>query len=335
MENEGNIMVVLSPKFELTVGKYNVHAITGAVVKMSRKKPVDVCYLEFPNHKAFTIDVFAENDLVDLSLGFAEFAIAPVFNGTITDIEPNFPLRVKSENVGQGAKQIPYKKIYENATWCDVAKDALARGGMRPQTPVCRPPTKPPAKYRVNNLTPAEVLNNITEETGFIWYAIPGTQDGYCGPPQESTQRAKPFIFTVGTNVYADKCDLEFIKARRIKKVTVVLPDADALLPTAIGVFKATDYEKGNKEVTLHKNPIPKPTDAIAEQVAAQEYSRLSSASFIGSFWAVGNPYIHQDSLIALRVPNYDDNTRHVYVESVNHHFGDCRYEMYVTLAGE
>ena len=327
-------MVVLSPQFELTVGKYKVGAIKTATVEMTRKKPSDICKLEFPNHRDFTLSVFDEADVVALSLGFKEFAIAPVFAGTVTDIEPNLPLRLICKTPSQAATARPYKALYESATWAAIAEDALARGGMVPQVSQQKPFTLPPAKYRVDNQTPAEVLNNVADATGFVWYAIPGTENGYFGPPQEVYQPKKPYVFTVGTNVYSKNCKLEYVKTHRLKKITVVLPDSERKLPTALGVFKATDYQDGDREITLHKAPVVGPTAAIAEQVAAQEYSTLSPSGFVGSFRAVGNPYIRQGSEIALIVPNYDDNTRHAIVERVIHRFGNGVYEMDVTLAG-
>jgi len=348
-------LVVLNPRFELTVGKYAVHGIKSAVVKMTRKKPADICELEFPNHKDFTIDVFSEGDEVSLSLGFLEFAIAPVFSGTIKEVEPNLPLRITCESVAGEARKNAYKETYTNATWTDIAKDALSRGGMVPCLSPFPAPTKPPTKFRVAGQTPAEVLNTIAEETGFCWYAIPGTSDGYFGPPGEPPQGAneRRFIFTVGINAYAEGCEIEYIKSRRIKKVTVVLPDADYKLPTATGVFKATDYKDGDAEKTIRKDPVSKPTPDNAAEAAEQEYLKLSTSGFKGSFKAVGNPYITQGSRIALSVPNYDGATqqgatakgsieyyhpvacrRHVTVESVEHHFGDGVYEMDVTVAG-
>jgi len=329
-------LVVLNPRFELAVGKYAVHALTRAVVKMTRANPADICEIEFPNHKALTLDVFAEGDEVDFSIGSLEFAIAPVFTGTIKEIEPNLPLKITCESVAGAARTNAYKKMYANASWTDIAKDALARGGMVPRLSEFPPPTLPPKKFRVDGQTPAEVLNTVKEETGFVWYAIPGTSDGYFGPPGEPPTGAaeRKFIFTVGTNVYADSCEIEYIKSRRIKKVTVVLPDADYKVPTVTAVFKATDYKDGDVEKTIRKEPVSAPTADKAAEVAEQEYLRLSTSGFKGSFRAVGNPYITQGSRIALKVPNYDDNIRHVTVESVDHHFGDGVYEMDVTVAG-
>ena len=63
-------MVVLSPQFELTVGKYRVNGISSAVVRMSRRMPADICELEFPSHKDLTLEVFAEGDEVNLALGY-------------------------------------------------------------------------------------------------------------------------------------------------------------------------------------------------------------------------------------------------------------------------
>ena len=329
-------MVVLNPRFELTVGKYAVHGITNAVVKMTRKKPADICELEFPNHKDFTIDVFAEGDQVDSSFGFLEFAIAPVFSGTIKEIEPNLPLKITCESVAGAARKNAYKETYANATWADIAKDALSRGGMVPCLSPFPAPTLPPKKFRVAGQTPAEVLNTVAKETGFIWYAIPGTNNGYFGPPGEPPQgvNERRFIFTVGTNVYAESCEIEYIKSRRIKKVTVVLPDADYKVPTVTGIYKATDYKDGDKEETIRRDPVSAPTADKAAEAAEQEYLKLSTSGFKGSFKAVGNPYITQGSRIALKVPKYDDNIRHATVESVEHHFGDGAYEMDVTVAG-
>jgi hypothetical protein len=207
---------------------------------------------------------------------------------------------------------------------------------MTPQLSPFEPPTKPPKKFRVAGQTPAEVLNTIAEETGFVWYAIPGTEDGYFGPPGEEPPNSsgRRFIFTVGENVYADESEIEYIKDRRIKKVTVVLPDADYKVPTVTGVFKAKDYKKGDAEKEIRKDPVPKPTQEKAEEVAEEEYLKLSTSGFKGSFKAVGNPYIHQGSRIALKVPKYDDNVRHVTVENVTHIFGDGVYEMEVEVAG-
>ena len=327
-------MVVLSPIFKLTVGKYAVHGITSAVVEMTRKNPADICKLEFPNHKAFTLDVFAEGDQVDLSLGFKEFALAPVFSGAIKEVEPNLPLKITCESVAGAARKNAYKETYTSASWKDIAKDALSRGGMVPQLSPFDPPTMPPTKFRVNGHTPAQVLDTIAEETGWVWYAIPGTSDGYFGPEwEEPAAQGKAYLFIVGQNVYADDCEIEYIKDRRIKKVAVTLTDGDYKLPPKTAEFKARDYKDGDAEKKL-TFVVSAPTKEKAAERAEEEYLKLSTSGFKGSFTAPGNPYIRQGSRIALKVPKYDDNVRHATVESVDHSFGDGAYEMAVTVAG-
>jgi phage protein D len=325
---------MISPEFELSVGKYAVHGVTGARVEMTRKKPADICELEFPNHKDFALDVFAEGDEVKLSLGFAEFQVAPVFYGTIKEIEPNLPLRVKAESVAGAARKNAYKETYASATWKDIAKDALSRGGMVPQLSPFEPPTLPPKKFRVDGHTPAQVLDTIAEETGWVWYAVPGTVNGYFGPAwEEPAAQGKTYLFIVGQNAYAEGCEIEYVKSRRIKKIAVTLTDGDYKLPPATGEFKAKDYEEGDKEKKL-TFVVSGPTAAKAEDRAEEEYLKLSTSGFKGSFRAVGNPYIRQGARIALKVPKYDDNMRHATVESVTHEFGEGVYEIDVTVAG-
>ena len=325
---------MISPIFELTVGKYAVHGVTSARVEMTRKKPADKCEIEFPNHKDFSLDVFAEGDEVKLALGFAEFHVAPVFYGEIKEVEPNLPLRVVAESASSGTRKNAYRETYENATWKDIAKDALSRGGMTPDISPFEPPTMPPKKFRVDGHTPAQILDTIAEETGWVWYAIPGTTNGYFGPAwEEPAAQGKTYLFVVGQNVYAEGCEIEYIKTRRIKKVAVTLVDGDYKMPPATGVFKATDYEEGDEEKKL-TFVVSGPTAANAGERAEEEYLKLSTSGFKGSFKAVGNPYINQGSRIALKVPKYDDNVRHATVESVTHEFGDGVYEMDVTVAG-
>jgi phage protein D len=327
-------LVVISPQFELTVGDYAVHGLTRASVEMTRKKPADACKIEFPNHKAFTLDVFAEGDEVKLSLGFAEFAVAPVFTGTVKEVEPNLPLKIICESVASAARKNAYKETYANSTWKDIAKDALSRGGMTPQLSPFEPPTMPPAKFRVDGHTPAQILDTIAEETGWVWYAVPGTNDGYFGPAwEEPAEQGKTYLFTVGKNVYADDCEIEYVKSRRIKKVIVTLTDGDYKLPPKTAEFKARDYKDGDTEKKL-MFVVSKPTPEKATDRAEEEYLKLSTSGFKGSFKAVGNPYITQGSRIALLVPKYDDNVRHATVEAVTHEFGDGAYEMNVTVAG-
>ena len=328
-------MVVLSPQFELTIGKYKVNGISSAVVRMSRKMPADICELEFPNHRDLTLEVFEEGDEVNLSLGFLEFNITPVFTGTIKDIEPNLPLRITCESIAGAARKNAYKETYANSTWKDIAKDALSKGGMSPQLSPFKPSTDPPKKFRVDGQTPAQVLDTIAEETGWVWYAIPGTEDGYFGPPGEQPQGANKTIykFIVGQNAYSDDCEIEYIKDRPIKKVIVTLTDGNFKEPPATGEYKARDYEDGDAEKKL-EFLVGFPSKERAEARAEEEYLRLSTSGFKGRFRAVGNPYIQQGLLIALKVPKYDENTRRAVVESIKHIFGDCDYEIDVSVAG-
>lgn len=328
-------LVVLSPIFELTVGKYKANGIKRATVEMTRKNPADICEVEFPNHRELTLDVLKEDDPVDLSFGFAEFEVARVFLGTVKEINPNLPLKIKCESIAGAARKNAYKETYENATWKTIAEDALSRGGMTPQMSPDAPPTKPPKKFRVNGHTPAQVLNTIAEETGWVWYAIPGTEDGYFGPPGEEPPNApaRVYKFTVGKNVYADDCDIEYVKERKIKKVVVTLTDSEGKVAPVTGEFKAPDYKEGAAEEKL-KFAVYGPSQDAANARAEEEYIGLSTPGFKGSFVAVGNPYVHQGSLIALAVPKYDDKVRRVTVENVRHKFGDGLYKMRVEVAG-
>lgn len=327
-------MVVLSPQFELTVGKYNVHGISSALAKMSRKKPADICEVEFPNHKDFTLEVFAEGDEVKLSLGFLEFNIAPIFTGTIKDVEPNLPLKITCESIAGAARKNAYKDTYENSTWKKIAEDALSRGGMTPQLSPCKPPTDPPKKFRVDGHTPAQILDTIAEETGWVWYAIPGTEDGYFGPAwEEPAAQGKTYLFIVGQNVYSDDCEIEYIKDRRIKKVVVTLTDGNYKLPPQTDEYKGRDYKDGDAEKKL-AFLVGAPSKERAKSRAEEEYLKLSTSGFKGRFRAVGNPYIKSGSRIGLKVPKYDDNIRYVTVEDVDHSLRGGVYEMAVTVAG-
>jgi len=315
--------------------KIAVKGVTSITVDMTRKNPADICEVEFPNHRDIPLDIVDEGDDIGVALGFKEFAVAPVFLGTIEEIKPNLPLEIRCESIAGAARKNAYKETYESATWKAIAEDALSRGGMVPQISSYMPPTKPPKKFRVDGHTPAQVLNTIAEETGWVWYAIPGTEDGYFGPPGDEPPNSpdKRYKFTVGTNVYADDCDIEYIKERRIKKVTVTLKDSDYKLPPVTSEFKAPDYKDGDAEEKL-QFLVYAPAQDDANARAKEEYLKLSALGFKGSFTAIGNPYIHQGSRIGLIVPKYDDKIRHVTVEKVEHIFGDGAYEMRVRVVG-
>jgi len=340
-------LVVLNPIFFVNITrkrdntKIAVKGVTSITVDMTRKNPADICEVEFPNHRDIALDIVDEGDDIGVALGFKEFEVRPVFLGTITEINPNLPLKIKCESVATAARQNPYKNTYADASWVDIAKDALSRGGMVAQVSPYPPPTKPPKKFRVDGQTPAEVLDTVAEETGFVWYAVPGTEDGYFGPPGEEPPNSpgRRFRFTVGENVYADSCDIEYIKARRIKKVVVTLTDADYKQPPVTATFTATDYKDGDAEKRIKPDPVSLPDTAKsrmeqAETRAEMEYLKLSTSGFSGSFKAVGNPFINQGLRIALKVPNYDDKFRHVTVENVKHILRGGKYEIDVDVAG-
>ena len=332
-------MVVLKPQFDLSIklaegAERRVRALRSARVQMTRKKPVDTCALEFPYSKEFTFDLFHEGDEVTLTLGFAQFGLHPVFLGEVKEVGLTLPFRLTCQSVAAASRKNPYTKTYTGASWKDIASDALTRAKLIPKAAEAEPPTQPPNKFRVNGQTPAQVLDICARENGWVWYAIPGTNEAYFGPRlEELPADASPYLFTVGGNVYADDCDLEYVDKERIKKVVVTLVDADYKLPAATGEHASADYQEGDVVKKL-KFPVSAPTKEKAARRAAEEYARLAALGFRGSFRAIGNPLVRQGSCVSLSVPQYDDNVRRATVESVEHVFEDGVYEMFVEITG-
>lgn len=332
-------MVVVNPEFACQITKANgdvvvVKGLASARVTMDREKPSDEMSLEFPQAKAFTLDLFAEDDVAALALGFKELGLAPVFEGPVTEIGPNLPLKVTAESHGRSARKGAYKTTYANKVWADIAKDAITRAGLEAEISTYPAPTTPPKSLRVDGQTPAEILDKCAAETGWVWYVLPGQKRAWFGPRwEEPASEGKVWLFTVGKNVYADDCQLEFIKSGRVKKVVVTLTDADFQQPPATGEYADPKYKDGDPVKRL-SFAVAEPKKKGAEDRAREEFLKISASGWKGSFKAVGNPYLRPGARIAIVNPKYDDTVRHATVASVEHNLGDGVYEMTVEVAG-
>lgn len=334
-------MVVLSPEFAFTIKRADgviakVGTIVSAKVTMTRKKPADEFEVELPEAKDFTLDLFSKGDEVDFSLGFKEFIILPLFRGAIKEIEPSLPLKIKATSKAEAARATTYSVTYEGQTWIAIAHDAMRRAGLTPDAIDVVPATAPPAKYRVDNQTPAQVLDACARETGWTWYAVAGTARGFFGPrwlSPKDNEGDRRWLFEVGRNAYDDDADVKYEVKRRIGKVTVVLADADHLVAAARGEYKAPTFKEGDA-ARLVQREVAAPTAAMAGALAKEEYLRLSPAGFTGKFKAIGNPYIRPGVPILFRHPKYDGNARETVVENVTHSYDDGAYDIEVDLAG-
>jgi hypothetical protein len=312
----------------------NVRGLKSARVTMTKKEPADVCQLDFPNAREITFDLFEKGDLVDLWMGYKEFGVYPVFIGEVKEVAPNLPLHLKCESAASKSKKGSYTKTYVNALWRAIAADAFERSGLTARRVPHEPATDPPGLFRVDNETPAQVLDRCVKETGWSWYAVPGTEEGYFGPPQEELEKeAQVFLYTVGENAYADDCRLEYVAERRIKKVVVTLADADYQTAPVIGEFEAKGYKEGDPVKRL-QYAVSRPAKAKADDRAKQEYLHVSIKGYKGSFRAVGNPLIRQGSNINLVVPKYDNTPRRTKVENVDHVFEGGVYDMVIQVEG-
>jgi len=332
-------LVVVNPRFTLDITRadgraYKVKGLASATVRMDREKSADELELEFPAAPAFTLDLFAPEDVVALALGYKEFGPAPVFEGLITEVGPNLPLNVKAKSRGEAARTGAYKKTYDGQKWVDIARDALTRAGLEPVLSTYPAPTTPPKKFRVDGQTPAGVLDRCAEETGWCWYSVPGTAKGWFGPRwEEPASEGKTWLFVVGRNVFADGCKLEYIKDPRVKRVVVTLTDADFEKPSATGEYKDPQYKAGDAEKKL-SFAVSDPKAAAAKDRAREEFLKVSTSGYTGSFTAVGNPYVLPGSRIAILAPRNDDTVRHATVAAVDHKLADGEYTMDVTVAG-
>ncbi|MEE9456750.1 MAG: hypothetical protein V3W11_06340 [bacterium] len=332
-------MVVLNPRFRLMISREdkpvaNVRGLKSARVTMTKKEPADVCQLDFPNAREITFDLFEKGDVVDLWMGYKEFGVYPVFIGEVKEVAPNLPLHLKCESAASKSKKGSYTKTYVNEPWHVIAADAFERSGLTARRVPHKPATDPPGLFRVDNETPAQVLDRCVKETGWSWYAVPGTEEGYFGPPQEELEKeAQVFLYTVGENAYADDCRLEYVAVRRIKKVVVTLADADYQTAPVIGEFEAPGYEEGDPVKRLQYT-VSRPSKAKADDRAKQEYLHVSIKGYKGSFRAVGNPLIRQGSNINLVVPKYDNTPRRTKVENVDHVFEGGVYDMVIQVEG-
>jgi len=332
-------LVVVKPRFALSVtkadGKEIVAAgVTSATVRMDRDLPADECRLVFPERKEFTLDVFTEGDEVSLALGHAEFGVFPLFRGPITRIEPNKPLTVVVENRSYGSRRSRYVATYQDKTWGEIATDAFERAGLHAVVSGTPPATKPPRTFRVDNLTPAQVLDQCARQTCWVWYVLPGTDDGWFGPRPEEPPRSdeRRWVLEVGGNAFADDCRLEYGTSHGVKRVCVTLADAECQKPPATGEFKAPDYKDGDAEKRFTRC-VADPTAAQAEALAEAEYHRLAPP-FRGTLAAIGNPLVYPGVRVAVKHPQQDDATRYAVVERAVHTFADGWYLMNLNVSG-
>jgi hypothetical protein len=333
-------VVVVNPLFDLAIEKpngkvYRISGLASATVRMSRARPADECDLTFPNHADFTLSVFEAGDVVTLALGHKEFekGVCTVFQGPITKIGPNLPLTITAEGNGTAARGNPYRTTYQGQGWKEIAADALSRAGLTPMVSGHAAPTKPPAFFRVDGLTPAQVLDKCCAETLWVWYVMPGTSKGWFGPRWEVPDPAEKYwLFIVGQNVFSDDCALEYSKKRGVKRVIVTLSDSEGQKAAVTGESRASDYREGDAEKKLTR-AVSDPTAAAAEELAKEEYGRLA-APVKGSFTAVGNPLLKPGMKIAVRNPKENDAVSYVTVEEVEHTLAEHFYSMRVTVAG-
>lgn len=312
-----------------------VRGVNEARVKMTRKTASDEATFKVPAHRDLTFDFFRRDDMFTFWLGYLEVGLECLFKGPITEIIPGRPIEIRAESIGVGMFSNKYSAEYVDVGWKEIAADAIEHAGLNPQLSEFEPASTPRSPFRVDQHTPAQVLDTCAEAAVFTWYVLPGTAECYFGPEyQEPASEGPVYIFKWGVNILRDGYDIKYDLGPRVKKVVVTLADSSYLKPAATGSWQADDYVEGDR-IKYVDDDDSDPTVEKAENVAFEHYKEALVSGVTGHFNAVGNPAIRQGSRILLINEQFTGpDGIHVTVDEVEHVKEGPRYTMVVGVAG-
>jgi hypothetical protein len=332
-------MPAIFPDFEIKITSSSgeeryVTALASLKVELCPDVPSDKAVFSIPSKDDKDLELFKEEDKVEISLGYKKGdnipGLAKVFTGEITSLSRELPLVITAHDPFHRAKKEHVTRTYGTDSsplyYTDIARDLLSKAGLSAVIPSEEDngPGEKQHSVEFHNKTVAEAMAMLCERTQWTHFFIPGTADQvYFGPRWPYHRNylepgsGDTYVFIVGRegstsvqdrgNIISSD-DLEYMREKPYKEVVCQLYDTKQRF---LSVSKKAEAE-GETGPASAKIKLPysfEGSDETSAKASAEEYAMrcagehlemLNSQEIKGFFMAFGNPNLSHSHEIGI-----------------------------------
>ncbi len=364
-------MAVLRPAFQVTitnvdkdgkdVGTYNVKAISQITVNQSSQKPCDSAEVHVPTSKKPMIkdkegkeaELITPKDKLVIKFGYIgeKADLVTVFSGYVSWVSPEMPLVIKAEDAFRDAKHNYVNKTYgtdSNPMWySDIARDVLSHAGLDAYIPT---PEKEgdwqTSSLELKEQTVAQAMARLSQDTEWIHFCLPGTNEVYFGPPFPYRKNKKylprgagaessRLLYRIGSGREKSNFEegstssaswgniisasgLKYQSRKPYRRVICNLVDTKYSSKSVEGTAEVPEGEECEEQevsFTAHYDfkKSKAENEAEAGRRAEKRLAMLNSTQYTGSFTTFGNPGLRHSQIFKLESAEHPGKIDHYY----------------------
>ncbi len=302
----------------IEIGNFDYSGVVDLQINSSSELLTDTAIIKFPRKTSWDkkeiTELIKRNDTVNIKIGY-DNNNDDVFTGIVKSVKSDIPFTVSVEDLMFKLKKNSIKKSFKKVTLDELLKTILPSDIKYKVNDINL------GKFRINNTTPAVVLNHLKQSNNYGIYSYFKGDTLYSGLRYWSeTQKSHTFSFTTDIISY-DNLEFRIAQDTRFKVVVISIADDNS----------KTTVEKGDKDGeqrTYHYYNIDKKE---LERRAEQELEKLKYDGYAGSFVAFGQPVVNHGDAVTLINHKYNPQGTYI-VKSVQREFGQNGYKQTIEL---
>ncbi|GEM_PF-2044278 len=352
-------MALLKPVFEVqitninakgeSVGLYKVKAVSQITVNLSAEKPCDTAEIRIPTSKKPMIkqkddngnvkemELISPKDKIEIKFGYLgeKADLVTVFSGYVSWVSPEAPLVIKAEDGFRAAKHNWISGEFGSDTkpvwYSDIAKEILSEADLNAYIPTPRTMGDwQSTGLQLNKQTIAQAMAKLSQDTEWIHFYLPETNEVYFGPrfPYQrgylprGVGKAQRLLYRIGSgrqksialegsqalsawgNVISAS-GLKFQSQKPYRRVICNLVDVRFSSKSVEGTAELPASEEcGEQEISFtahyHFKESKAANEAEARRRAKEKLAYLNSSQYSGSFTTFGNPMLRHSQIFKL-----------------------------------
>ncbi len=302
-----------------------LHAIENVLINSSSKSLTDTAELTLPRKvlkktfdKTRVREVFRRGDWMRIELGYYDAqdkrkGLRREFEGYVTEVSADMPIRMKCEDEMWKLKQIPVDYSGKNVSLKQLLKDIL------PKYTIDASEKEFLGAVRYTETTAAEVLKQLQYDKNIYSYFKSGK---LISGKRYNTSRTH--TFDLERNAVSER--LQYRLAEDIKILIVA---------ANMSKGKKTECKVGEAGGEVYRLNYTSPELIALEdlkQKAQADYDNRKADGLEGSFTAFGKPSVQHSEKVKVKSRIYTDRQGVYYVESVNKRFNPSGYRQEIRL---
>lgn len=312
----------------ITIGNLQMNFCNEITVESSWQNLTDTAIIVIP--KSVTVEnkpivdgakaVFKIGDKVTIEAGY-NFEHDTIFTGYVTEVKTKYPLEIMCEDQMWLFKQKSFKKTFKTVTVKQLIDFLMA--GLKEKFPVDYSDAGVQlGKFRINNATGAQVLEELRKKYGIYSFFREGTM--YVGfvysHASPGYRKRIPLQYT--PNIIEDDLSFHAADNQKVKvKATSILAD-NKQLTIEVGdgdgrVVEQTFYNLGKADL---------------EKVAKNVLATWKVTGLEGMLETFGKPFVRQGDAIELADSKINERNGTYLVKKVTRTFGQSGYRQQVEI---